>query len=47
MTVVLLTRDEFREAVFARDHHRCVICRNEGKDAHHILERRLFDDGGY
>ncbi len=43
----LLTRDEFREGVFARDHRQCVICNMPGKDAHHILERRLFDDGGY
>jgi hypothetical protein len=44
---VLLTRDEFRESVFKRDDFKCVICGNEGKDAHHILERRLWDDGGY
>jgi hypothetical protein len=43
----LLTRDEFREAVFARDGRRCVICAAPGVDAHHIVERRLFDDGGY
>jgi hypothetical protein len=50
----LLTRDEFREGVFARDNHRCVFCGKtaeetpEGKlDAHHILERRLWPDGGY
>lgn len=43
----LLTRDEFREGVFARDNFKCVVCRNPAKDAHHILERRLFDDGGY
>lgn len=43
----LLTRDEFREGVFARDGHRCVICGEPGQDSHHILERRLFDDGGY
>ena len=43
----LLTRDDFREGVFARDGHRCVICGAEGKDAHHIMERRLFDSGGY
>ena len=45
--VELRTRDEFREGVFARDKYRCVICGAEGKDAHHIMERRLFDDGGY
>lgn len=43
----LLTRDEFREAVFKRDDHKCVICNGEAKDAHHIMERRLFSDGGY
>ena len=43
----LLTRDEFREAVFARDGGRCVVCNTPAKDAHHILERRLFADGGY
>lgn len=43
----LLTRDEFRAAVFARDLGKCVICKELGQDSHHILERRLFDDGGY
>jgi hypothetical protein len=43
----LLTRDEFRESVFARDKDKCVICGEPAKDAHHILERRLWADGGY
>lgn len=47
----LLTRDEFREGVFARDNHKCVVCGKDGKDAHHIIERRLFtaphEFGGY
>lgn len=43
----LLSRDEFRESVFARDKHVCVVCGLPGQDAHHILERRLFSDGGY
>lgn len=43
----LLTRDEFRNGVFERDHHRCVICKQPAVDVHHILERRLFTDGGY
>lgn len=42
-----MNRDEFREGVFKRDNHKCVICGEEAKDAHHIMERRLFDDGGY
>jgi hypothetical protein len=48
---MLLTRDEFRAAVFKRDGHKCVSCDNppEGVklDAHHIMERRLWPDGGY
>lgn len=43
----LLNRNEFRKQVFQRDNHKCVICGADGKDAHHIMERRLFDDGGY
>lgn len=51
----LLTRDEFREGVFARDGRRCVVRNSEGHrcpvtaaDAHHIYERRLWGDtGGY
>lgn len=43
----LLTRDQFREGTFARDGHRCVWCGAPAADAHHILERRLFPDGGY
>ena len=44
---VLLERDQFRELVFDRDDHKCVICGDPGQDAHHIIERRLFPDGGY
>jgi hypothetical protein len=43
----LLTRDSFREAVFQRDQHHCVICKKKAADAHHIIERRLWPDGGY
>lgn len=43
----LLTRDEFREQVFKRDNHKCVFCGKPAVDAHHILERRLWPDGGY
>ncbi len=44
---VLLSRDAFRNAVFARDGHACVICHAPAQDAHHIVERRLWPDGGY
>ncbi len=44
----LLTRDKFREGVFARDGHKCVVCKAPALDAHHILERKLWGDtGGY
>lgn len=43
----LLSRDAFRERVFARDRGRCVLCPAPAVDAHHILERKLFPDGGY
>jgi len=43
----LLTRDEFRNGVFERDGHKCCVCGSPAKDAHHIVERRLFPDGGY
>lgn len=43
----LLTRDQFREAVFARDKHKCVFCGTKADDAHHIIERRLWGNGGY
>lgn len=43
----LLSRDDFRDAVFARDKHQCVFCALPAQDAHHILERRLWPDGGY
>jgi len=53
MSAELLTRDQFREAVFTRDRYSCVVCFAAGKktpavDAHHILERRLWGaSGGY
>lgn len=43
----LLSRDEFREGVFNRDGHKCIMCDKKAQDAHHILERRLFVDEGY
>nr|WP_250808163.1 RNA ligase family protein [Neorhizobium tomejilense] len=44
---ILLTRDQFREAVFKRDRGCCVNCGEPGVDAHHIIDRKLFNDGGY
>lgn len=42
-----MTRDEFRNAVFTRDNHKCVNCGAPAVDAHHLIERRLWPDGGY
>lgn len=44
---VPLSRAAFRTAVFARDGGRCVLCSAPAVDAHHMLERRLWPDGGY
>lgn len=52
---MLLSREEFRNGVFRRDGHRCVICGAMAGDpqditrldAHHIIDRRLWTDGGY
>lgn len=43
----LLTRNDFRELVFFRDRGLCVMCVKPATAAHHIVERRLFPDGGY
>lgn len=40
----LLTRDKFRESVFERDNYKCVMCGDFAVDAHHIMERRLFNN---
>lgn len=47
ITEKLLSRDDFRNKVFQRDNFKCIFCNDEAKDAHHIIERRLFSDGGY
>jgi hypothetical protein len=57
MSPKLLSRDEFRKQVFQRDKYVCCNCGFKGildsdgepinLDAHHIIERRLWPDGGY
>lgn len=37
-----LPRSKFRESVFSRDGHKCVVCGDPAADAHHIVERRLW-----
>jgi len=44
---MLLTREEFDRQVKARSRGRCVCCSLPAVDAHHILERKLWPDGGY
>lgn len=44
---LLLSRDDCRQAVFYRDDHKCVVCGAAAVDAHHLIERRLWPDGGY
>lgn len=45
--MVVLSREAFRTLVLARDGGKCVVCGEAAADAHHLLERRLFADGGY
>ena len=41
-------RASFRDAVFSRDGHKCVMCPgNEHLDAHHITDRNDMPNGGY
>lgn len=42
-----LSREDFHNAVLTRDGGLCVACKSPAVDAHHIVERRLWDDGGY
>ena len=48
-----LTRQRFRDSVFARDGHRCKVCgwslqtAEVHLDAHHITDRTLMPNGGY
>lgn len=44
---VLLSREGFKAAVFARAGGRCVFCGEPAVDAHHVLERKLYPCGGY
>lgn len=43
----LLSRTEYQEKVFERDSNKCVFCEKKAVDAHHILDRKLWIDGGY
>lgn len=45
----LLTREEFKKQVFAKTNGKCCVpsCTCNAVDAHHILDRKLWKDGGY
>jgi len=45
----LLTREEFKKQVFARTDGKCCVpgCNCKAVDAHHIMDRKLWKDGGY
>lgn len=44
----LLTREAFREECLRRDKSKCVVCGNPNDVVvHHLIERRLWLDGGY
>ncbi len=43
----LLNREQFKTLVFKRDKGVCVFCSKKSEDAHHILDRKLWKDGGY
>lgn len=47
MKTNLLTRGYFRKSVFDRDFSKCVVCGKDAVDAHHIVDRGCFKDGGY
>jgi len=43
----LLSREQFKANVFSRDNNLCVVCGDKAVDAHHIIDRALWHDGGY
>ena len=45
----LLTREEFKRQVFAKTGGKCCVpgCDCDAVDAHHIMDRKLWNDGGY
>lgn len=47
MESAILSRDDFKTAVFNRGGGLCVICKDKASDAHHIIDRSLWENGGY
>lgn len=46
-TSKLLNREQFNSLTFKRDKNKCVFCSCTKIVAHHIIDRKLFSDGGY
>ena len=47
-TLTLHTREDFSRLVLERDQNQCVVCHaTDSLSVHHIVERKLWDDGGY
>lgn len=44
-----MTREEFKKAVFGITNGKCCVpgCECDAVDAHHIMNRHLWSDGGY
>lgn len=44
-----MSNKNIKEKVFERDGHKCIVCGRSDLplDAHHIIERRLWEDGGW
>lgn len=49
MSEKLLTRENFKKQVFETTKGKCCVpgCNHDAVDAHHIMDRKLFSDGGY
>lgn len=43
----LLTREKFNKVVKSRDGNTCLFCDSTDVIVHHIIDRSLFEDGGY
>ena len=46
---LLLSRDDFKKFGFALTEGKCCVpdCNEDAVDAHHIMDRKLWRDGGY
>jgi hypothetical protein len=46
---ILLSREDFKQLGFLRTNGKCCVpgCEKDAVDAHHIMDRKLWGDGGY